>query len=110
MKIEKQEQLVSYMIALYCKKKHKHKGGLCDECTQLQEYVNLRIEKCPLKDDKPFCSNCTIHCYKKDMREKIKSVMRFSGPRLIFSHPIMAIKHVIATIKAKKAKKSETEE
>jgi hypothetical protein len=29
------------------------------------------------------------------MREKIREVMRFSGPRMIFHHPIMAIRHLI---------------
>jgi hypothetical protein len=35
------------------------------------------------------------------MREKIREVMKFSGPRMIFHHPIMAIKHVIETKKEK---------
>jgi hypothetical protein len=29
------------------------------------------------------------------MREKIRVVMRYSGPRMMFSHPILAIKHVM---------------
>ena len=28
--------------------------------------------------------------------------MRFSGPRMIFSHPITAVKHIIKTKKEKK--------
>ena len=39
---------------------------------------------------------------KKDMREKIREVMRFSGPRMIFPHPVMAIRHVIESKKEKK--------
>lgn len=29
------------------------------------------------------------------MKEKIRNVMRYSGPRMILHHPIMAIRHVI---------------
>lgn len=35
-------------------------------------------------------------------REKIRKVMRFSGPRMIFSHPVAAVRHVIETKKEKK--------
>lgn len=43
-----------------------------------------------------------VHCYKPEMREKIREVMRFSGPRMIFHHPYLAIKHVIESKKEKK--------
>lgn len=36
------------------------------------------------------------------MREKIKKVMRYSGPRMLFSHPIYAISHAVSTIKNKR--------
>ena len=36
------------------------------------------------------------------MREKIRAVMRFSGPRMIFHHPVMALRHVIETKKEKR--------
>jgi hypothetical protein len=36
------------------------------------------------------------------MREKIREVMRFSGPRMIFYHPITAIRHVIESKKGKR--------
>lgn len=35
------------------------------------------------------------------MREKIRMVMRFSGPRMIFYHPVTAICHVIESKKEK---------
>ena len=38
----------------------------------------------------------------QDMRNKIREVMRFSGPRMIFHHPILAIKHLVQTRKEKK--------
>ena len=53
------------------------------------------MDSCPFMETKTFCSKCQVHCYKKDMREKIKEVMRFSGPRMLFHHPIIAIRHLI---------------
>ena len=101
MKIEEERKVVELMIKLYCEKKHKNKE-LCNDCNELLEYVNLRLNKCPFGDQKTFCSNCKIHCYKPIMRDKIKEVMRFSGPRMLFYHPIIAIKHLKETIKEKR--------
>ena len=87
--------LVSEMIALYCRRQHKTpKGTLCPECRQLHDYALMRIDKCPFMETKTFCSQCKVHCYKKDKREQIRKVMRFSGPRMLVYHPIMAIRHL----------------
>ena len=67
--------LVSEMIALYCRKQHDTpKGTLCPECRQLHDYALARIEKCPFMETKTFCSACKVHCYKPEMREKIRAV------------------------------------
>ncbi len=39
------------------------------------------------------------------MREKIRTVMRYSGPIMIFYHPITAIKHVLSARKERLNKK-----
>ena len=101
-KREQEKEIVALMIRIYCKKKHGMKNGLCPECQALHEYAMLRADKCPFMKTKTFCSNCKVHCYKKDMREKIREVMRFSGPRMIFYHPIMAIRHVLDSRKEKR--------
>ena len=101
-KREREKETVSYMIALYCKKNHNMKSGLCNECAELNEYAKLRSEKCPFMETKTFCSNCKVHCYKPKMREEILKVMRFSGPKMIFTHPIMAVRHVTESKKEKK--------
>ncbi len=101
-KRKREKEVVSFMIKLYCKKNHHTENGLCDECRELDEYAKMRSDKCPFMETKTFCSNCKVHCYKPEMREKIKKVMRFSGPRMIFYHPIMAISHVIECQKEKR--------
>jgi len=84
----------SKMINLYCRKKHRT-AQLCEECRLLMKYAIERLSKCPFGDDKGKCANCSIHCYKPDLRLKIKAVMRFSGPRMFLYHPIDLIKHQI---------------
>ena len=100
-KREREKQLVSQMIALYCK---KHHGGkrLCPQCAALDRYARQRSDRCPFMETKTFCSNCKVHCYRPDMRARIKEVMRFSGPRMIFYHPGMAARHMIESMKEKR--------
>ena len=75
-KREDEKMLVSEMIALYCRRQHKTpKGSLCPECRQLHDYALTRIDKCPFMETKTFCSACKVHCYKPEMREKIRTVM-----------------------------------
>lgn len=100
-KREQEKQMVSQMIALYCRKNHGTKDSLCPECAALNDYARRRSDKCPFMETKTFCSNCKVHCYKPEMREKIRIVMRFSGPRMIFHHPAAAIRHLIETKKEK---------
>ena len=108
-KREQEKKMVSQMIHLYCRKKHHTKGELCMECAALNEYAKMRSDKCPFMETKTFCSNCRVHCYKPEMREKIREVMRFSGPRMIFHHPVAAIRHVIETKREKKRLEKENE-
>lgn len=107
-KREREKKLVSQMIALYCKKKHHTRDGLCPECAALEAYARQRSEKCPFMETKTFCSNCPVHCYKADMREKIRKVMAFSGAWMLPYHPVTAIRHVLETIKERRRMEKQT--
>lgn len=101
-KREKEKKMVSQMITLYCKKQHHTHDTLCAGCASLEEYARQRSDKCPFMETKTFCSNCRVHCYKPEMREKIRAVMCFSGPRMLFHHPVAALRHTIETKKEKR--------
>ncbi len=92
-RIENEKKVIKIMIEIYCIKNHKCKDGLCEECNELLEYAYFRLSKCPFGNNKSTCGKCKIHCYKSDMREKIKKVMKFSGPRLLIYKPMEFIKH-----------------
>jgi len=114
----KEQKLIPVMICKYCRGKHKAKrkelglkrGEVCPECKELTDYALFRLSKCPFKVNKKFCSFCKIHCYKPDMRQKIKDVMRYSGPRMLPTHPIFAMSHVFQMISYKKKLKKEQEQ
>lgn len=100
-KRQRESELVDGMIRLYCRKKHRTREGLCPSCTELREYARQRVTKCPKMEEKTFCNSCKTHCYKPEMRQKIREVMRFSGPRLLLYHPIPALKHLLEDIQRK---------
>ncbi|MDR0333346.1 MAG: nitrous oxide-stimulated promoter family protein [Dysgonamonadaceae bacterium] len=101
---ESEKRVVSKMIAIYCRFNHDISQGLCEECTELHNYAWQRLERCPYGEKKPTCSSCPIHCYKEDKRLQIQYVMRFSGKRMLFFHPIDAIRYSLKGLKFKDLK------
>lgn len=92
-RIEQEKQTVEQMILLYCRRKEGNKQ-LCPECRKLLEYAHARLSRCPFGEKKSSCRLCTIHCYKPDMKEKMREVMRYAGPRMLFCHPVAALRHI----------------
>lgn len=90
-------ETVEIMIAMYCAGHHAPSAGgaLCPECEALREYARQRVARCPWGPEKPTCLSCPVHCYCPSRREDIRRVMRYSGPRMVFSHPLMAVMHKV---------------
>ena len=82
------------MIHIYCRDKHGTKRELCVECQELLDYARVRLEKCPFQEEKSTCVNCKVHCYRGDMRERVREVMRYAGPKMMFRHPYLAFMHL----------------
>lgn len=93
-KRELEKKTVGGMIVRFCKKKHGQKGAPCASCRELIAYTAAQSDLCPYMETKTFCSNCKTPCYRPDMRERIREVMRYSGPRMIFYDPVMAVKYL----------------
>ncbi len=94
-RIAREKRTMAAMVRLYCRKKHGRTESLCEECAGLLEYATCRLDGCPYGPQKPTCAKCPIHCYKPQMRDRVKEVMRFSGPRMLLRHPILAIGHLL---------------
>ncbi|MFX0108248.1 MAG: nitrous oxide-stimulated promoter family protein [Candidatus Hodarchaeota archaeon] len=92
--ITSEKKTVRKMITFYCNKTHETAvGSLCSDCLGLLEYSNHRLDHCAFGETKPTCRKCEKHCYKPDMRQRIRDVMRFSGPRLAIRAPIDWVRH-----------------
>ena len=73
---------------------------LCPECAALLDYALRRLDSCRFGNDKPSCRKCPVHCYRADMRERIRTVMRWAGPRMIFRHPMAATRHLLRELRS----------
>lgn len=94
-KLATEFKTVKAMVETYCKDHHDRKDELCPECRDLLNYAEVRLDRCPYGEDKPTCNKCPIHCYKPEPKEQMRIVMRYSGPRMLLKHPILAIRHLI---------------
>jgi hypothetical protein len=92
-RIDRERRTIQIMISLYCR--HHHHKIECPDCKQLMSYALLRLEDCPFQEGKTTCAKCPVHCYKPEMREQVRKVMRYSGPRMLYHHPILTIFHFI---------------
>ncbi len=94
-RIETEKRTLGRMIRLYCRHREGNRA-LCGECLALRDYALLRLDKCPFGEKKTACRDCPVHCYAPEAREKIRQVMRFSGPRMIVFHPGAALRHLFS--------------
>lgn len=108
-RIEQEKKTVRQMVEIYCiGKKHERSRLLsfacpepcrrievCEECSALLNYAYHRLDHCKFGENKPTCKKCPIHCYKPDMKEKMREAMRYAGPRMMWHHPVAAIRHLI---------------
>jgi len=93
-RIKRETRTVEVMISDYCRDHHlDHKR--CLECAELSDYALERLKKCPFQEGKTTCARCPVHCYKPELRQRIRTVMRYAGPRMIYRHPILALFHII---------------
>ncbi len=97
--MERENRTIRAMIRIYCRDHHSRSdmndGRLCAKCTELQQYAETRLAKCPFQEKKTTCANCPVHCYKPSMRDEIREVMKYSGPRMTCRHPVLALFHLL---------------
>ena len=89
---ERELRTLETMISMYCQA-HHYAPYRCKECSALADYARRRLERCVFGDSKPTCANCLVHCYRDAERETIREMMRWSGPRMMLKHPVLAIMH-----------------
>jgi len=98
-RLERERTTLQMMLMLYCKDHHHSTMALCSECQGLSDYALTRLSCCKFGESKPTCGKCTVHCYKSVMRQRIIEIMRYSGLRMLFVHPMIVIRHLIDGLK-----------
>ena len=89
-------EMIAAMLRMYCRAHHgRRQGAFCNDCKDLHDYARRRLERCVFGEAKPTCANCIVHCYKAAMRQRIRVVMRWAGPRMLWRHPILAVRHML---------------
>ncbi len=94
-RIKREQRTVTAMLNLYCHNQHQAQGELCPTCRDLHAYAMQRLQRCPFQENKTTCANCRVHCYKPEQREQMRTMMRYAGPRMIWTHPLLAIQHLL---------------
>lgn len=94
-RIDRERKTLEAMIRIFCRDRHRTKDEICRDCAGLLAYAVKRLDKCPFGMNKPACADCTVHCYRPDMREQVRAVMRYAGPRMIWRHPVLAAFHLV---------------
>ncbi|MGF1723909.1 nitrous oxide-stimulated promoter family protein [Photobacterium nomapromontoriensis] len=90
---------IQAMVAIYCQDHHQT-HALCTKCQDFLEYTHTRLDRCPYGENKPTCKECPIHCYKADYKQRSLQIMRYAGPKMLFRHPLLAIRHLLSAKKA----------
>jgi hypothetical protein len=101
--IQKENDVLYPMIRLYCRRHHGPAASLCADCRGLLDYAGLRVERCRFGERKPTCANCPVHCYQSARRQQVKAVMRYAGPRMIWRHPLMSLRHWLDGLRSQPA-------
>ncbi len=106
-KLQQEFQTITAMVKIYCKGHCTAKGKIdkCEQCRSLLEYAETRLDRCPYGQHKPTCNKCPVHCYKPELKEKVRQVMIYAGPRMLLVHPVIAIRHLLADCCAKEVGK-----
>lgn len=94
-RLARENKTIETMIRMHCRSQHHAGEGLCQDCYDLLDYARERLSRCPYQEGKPRCARCPTHCYKPAIRDKIRAVMRYAGPRMIYRHPFLAFYHLV---------------
>ena len=95
----KEKENLKKTFGVYCNKHHNTKSGkLCPKCTALLATVMTKMNRCPYGITKPICDRCEIQCFGTKQTKEFMEIMTSSTRGMFFKHPIMTIKHKIASM------------
>lgn len=95
----KEKENIRKTFGAYCNANHNTSDDkLCPKCTALLTSVMLKIQRCPYGLGKPICDKCDTSCFGEEITNNFLKVMHAGQKKMRFSHPMMAIRHKIASL------------
>ena len=91
-RILREKKTIGVMIAMHCASRHGKRVEDCESCGRLLSYAQRKIDNCVFHGSKPACNECMVH---RELREEMRAVMRFSGPRMFLHHPLLGGLHFV---------------
>lgn len=102
-RIQRDLRTLQAMGSIYCGAHHagvsKDAAGLCEECAATIKFTHDRASACPY-DHRGNCKDCAIKCNRGDQKERIKAIMRYAAPRMLFKHPLMTLEYVVKKLRS----------
>ncbi|NUU65337.1 nitrous oxide-stimulated promoter family protein [Enterobacteriaceae bacterium BIT-l23] len=93
-RIRREQLTIRRMIALYQRRCPQAQPD-AEHYQKLYGYAVKRLERCAFGEEKPACRQCPIHCYQPAQREEMREIMRWAGPRMLWRHPVLTVRHLI---------------
>lgn len=91
-RLAREWRTLTAMVEIYCRD-HHHANDRCAECREFLAYANVRLERCHFGAEKPVCAKCPVHCYQRERREQVRKIMIYAGPRMLWRHPVLSVRH-----------------
>lgn len=89
--VDKDRKTLEAIGRIYCDAYHegpKDASGLCPACRETVDATLARTQACPFNHE-GNCQDCEVHCQRGAAQKRIREMMRYSAPRMVFRHPLM---------------------
>lgn len=97
--VPKEKENIKTTFAVYCHKNHNTSGeALCPKCTALLATIMIKMSRCPYGITKPICDRCDRPCFGAKQTKEFLEIMNSSQKHMLLSHPIMTVKHKLASM------------
>ena len=103
--VPKEKENISTTFGVYCNANHGTTDKkLCPKCTALLTTVMLKMQRCPYGIAKPICDACETPCFGENPTKEFRAIMKSGQKKMLLSHPLMAVKHKLASLGVEYAK------
>lgn len=89
--------------SIYCAAHHvdapKNPHGMCAECAATIAFTHDRASNCP-NGHTGNCADCAIKCNRGEQQQRIKAIMKYAAPRMLFKHPLMTLEYALKKLRS----------